>query len=119
MNFAGSQLGDFRHVCAFFSSLEDEYKTTLPFMRDGLAVGERVINFMPVDRTDHEERLRAGGIDVGHARQTNQLEVVKSEDAYLRRDGHFDCEGMLRMVPQLLNSSHDLGFALTRLIAHA
>lgn len=119
INLAGSQLGDFRHVCAFFSSLDDEYKTMLPFMRDGLAAGERLVNFMPEDRPDHEDRLRAGGIDVHHAHQDNQLEVVRSENVYLRKDGHFDGEGMLGAVPALLNKGHALGFALTRLIAHA
>ena len=119
INFAGSQLGDFRHVCAFFSSSDDEYRTMLPFMRDGLAGGERLVNFMPEDRTDHEDRLRAAGIDVDKAQQDKQLEVVKSEDVYLQKDGRFDGEGMLKRVPQFLNGGHDLGFALTRLIAHA
>jgi hypothetical protein len=119
MNFAGSQLGDFRHVCAFFASSDDEYKTTLPFMRDGLAAGDRLVNFMPEDRPDHEDRLRAGGIDVDQAQLDKQLEVVRSEDAYMRRDGEFDGEGMLNKLAELLNKSRDLGFAVTRLIAHA
>jgi hypothetical protein len=119
MNFAGSVLGDFRHVCAFFSSADDEYRTMLPFMRDGLAAGERLVNCVPEDRTDHEDRLRAGGIDVDEARRTHQLETIKSEDAYLQKDGHFDGEAMLRFLPQLLASGRDFGFSTTRLIAHA
>jgi hypothetical protein len=51
MNLAGSVLGDVRHICAFFSSRDDEYHTMLPFMREGLAAGERLVNFMPEDRT--------------------------------------------------------------------
>jgi hypothetical protein len=119
MSFAGSQLRDRRHVCAFFSSADDEYRTTLPFMRDGVDAGERLVNFMPGDRTDHEDRLRAGGIDVDEIQKTHQLDVVKSEDAYLQKNGRFDGDGMLRKVPQLLDQGHDLGFALTRFIAHA
>jgi hypothetical protein len=119
MTLAGSELGDLRHVCAFFSSDDDEYRTMLPFMRDGLAAGQRLVNFMPEDRTDHEDRLRAGGIDVDETRRTHQLEVIRSEDAYLQKDGHFDGEAMLRMVPRVLMSAHDFGFSLTRLIAHA
>jgi hypothetical protein len=119
INLAGSVLGDHRHVCSFFSSQDDEYRTMVPFMREGLAAGERVVNFMPEDRLDHEDRLRAGGIDVDKARKSHQLDVIKSEDAYLQKDGRFDGEAMLRLVPQMLLSGHDFGFALTRLIAHA
>jgi len=119
MHIAGSSLGEFRHVCAFFSTEDEEYRTLLPFMREGLAAEERVVNFMPEDRTDHEDRLRAGGIDVEKARGSHQLEVIKSEDAYLQRDGQFDGEAMLRLVPQLLLSGQDFGYPITRLIAHA
>ena len=119
MYLAGSLLGDFRHVCAFFSSDDDEYRTMLPFMRDGLATGQRVVNFMPEDRTDHEDRLRAGGIDVEDAREKHQLDVIKSEDAYLVKHGHFDGDGMLQRVPLMLESGHDFGFSITRLVAHA
>jgi hypothetical protein len=119
MSFAGSQLGDFRHVCAFFSSANDEYATILPFMRDGIAAGQRLVNFMPLERNDHEDRLRAGGIDVDDATEKHQLDVVRSEDAYLMRNGHFDGDAMLQKVPLLLESGHDYGFSITRLIAHA
>ena len=30
--FAGSQLGEVRHVCAFFNSDDEEYRVLLPFM---------------------------------------------------------------------------------------
>ena len=119
IKFAGSTLGDFHHICAFFSSQDEEYRTTLPFMRDGLAAGDRLVNFVPQDRTDHDDRLRAGGIDVDGSRKTRQLENFKSEDAYIEKNGHFDGESMLRLVPQILTSGRDLGFRMTRLIAHA
>jgi hypothetical protein len=119
IKFAGSTLGDFHHICAFFSSQDEEYRTTLPFMRDGLAAGDRLVNFVPQDRTDHDDRLRAGGIDVDGSRKTRQLEDFKSEDAYIEKNGHFDGESMLRLVPQILTSGRDLGFRMTRLIAHA
>jgi hypothetical protein len=107
IKFAGSTLGDFHHICAFFSSQDEEYRTTLPFMRDGLAAGDRLVNFVPQDRTDHEARLRAGGIDVDGSRRTRQLEDFKSEDAYIEKNGHFDGESMLRLVPQMLTNGRD------------
>ena len=38
--FAGSTLGGYRHVCAFFQLLQEEYTTLLPFVRDGIERGE-------------------------------------------------------------------------------
>jgi hypothetical protein len=38
--FAGSTPGRYRHICAFFSSPQEEYATLLPFVRDGIERGE-------------------------------------------------------------------------------
>jgi hypothetical protein len=119
MTFRGAPVGDYRHVCAFFSSEDDEYRTILPLIQEGLDAGERVINLMPEDRPDHENRLRAAGMNVAAMRESHQLEIIKSEDAYLVRNGRFDGEGMLRLIPLMLLSGHDFGYPLTRLIAHA
>src|SRR5229473_8087322 len=35
ISLAGSQLGQSRHVCAFFNSDEEEYRVLLPFIKDG------------------------------------------------------------------------------------
>ena len=37
-SLAGSQLGEVRHVCAFFNSDEEEYRVLLPFIKDGFRV---------------------------------------------------------------------------------
>src|SRR2546425_846324 len=62
--FAGSMLGTYRHICAFFSSPQEEYDTLLPFVRDGLERGERAFHILPSqNREDHLEHLRSAGID--------------------------------------------------------
>lgn len=38
-SFAGSQLGEARRVCAFFSSDDEEYRVLLPFITDGFECG--------------------------------------------------------------------------------
>ncbi len=38
ISLAGSQLGDVRHVCAFFNNDDEEYRVLLPFIKDGFAV---------------------------------------------------------------------------------
>jgi hypothetical protein len=63
--------------------------------------------------------LRAGGIDVDEARKLHQLEIVKSENVYLLpKEGHFDAEAMLQLVPALLRKGYEFGFRVTRFVAH-
>lgn len=42
--FAGSQLGDVRHVCAFFNNADEEYQVLLPFIKDGFACGDKAVH---------------------------------------------------------------------------
>ena len=82
--FAGSMLGAYRHVCAFFSSPQEEYDTLLPFVRDGLERGERAYHVLPSRyRDEHLERLRSAGIDVAGAQRRRQLEVTTVEETFL------------------------------------
>ena len=117
--FAGSTLGGYRHVCAFFNSLEEEYDTLLPFVRDGLERGERAYHVLPSQyREEHLERLRSAGIDVTAAQRRRQLEVATPQETYLR-GGRFDQDAMLILIQEALANGPTLGFPLTRLIAHA
>src|SRR6266478_3091255 len=117
--FAGSMLGDYRHVCAFFSSREEEYDTLLPFVRDGLERGERAYHVLPSQyREEHLEQLRSAGIDVTAALGRRQLEVATPQETYLR-GGRFNKDAMLAFTQEVLKSGATLGFPLTRLIAHA
>ncbi len=117
--FAGSMLGSYRHVCAFFSSRQEEYDTLLPFVRDGLERGERAFHILPSqNREDHLEQLRSAGIDVTAAQRRRQLEVATSQETYLR-GGRFNKDAMLAMVQEVLKTGATLGFPLTRMIGHA
>jgi hypothetical protein len=57
IEFAGSSLGKYRHVCAFFTSPKEEYESLLPFVRAGLEHGERTLVFQP--RDSDEKRSQA------------------------------------------------------------
>jgi hypothetical protein len=118
IELAGCPLGDCRHVCAFFVTAADEYRTMTPFVLAGLEHGERSVNVVPRARADHVGRLRASGIDVESALARRQLEVLYSEDTYTR-DGRFDQDRMLALLPDLLDEGRRLGYAKTRLVAHA
>jgi hypothetical protein len=117
--FAGSTLCGYRHVCAFFSSPQEEYATLLPFVRDGIERGQRAYHVLPAQyRHEHFDQLRGAGIDVTAAQQSRQLEVATPEEVYLR-GGHFNKDAMLTFIQEVLKTSITLGFPLTRLIAHA
>jgi hypothetical protein len=117
--FGRSQLLGYRHVCAFFSAPEEEYKTLLPFVCDGLTRGERAYHVLPAKyREEHLEQLRNSGVDVADAQRRRQLEIAVPEDTYLR-GGRFDKDAMLELIQEALGTGRRLGFPLTRLVAHA
>jgi hypothetical protein len=112
-------LREHRHVCAFFSSADEEYETLLPFICDGLKGGERAYHVLPAKHHgQHLEQLREAGIDVAALQQSRQLEVARPEDTYLR-GGRFDKHAMLALIQDALKAGPAVGFPLTRLVAHA
>jgi hypothetical protein len=119
IQLGGSVLGAYRHVCAFFSSPQEEYDTLLPFVRDGLERGERAYHVLPSKyREEHLEQLRSAGIDVTGALGRRQLEVATPQETYLR-GGRFNKEATLALIQEALKTGATLGFPRTRLIAHA
>jgi hypothetical protein len=113
--FAGSQLDETRHVCAFFNSDEEEYRVLLPFMKDGFQCGHKAIHVVnPQQRADHLQRLAAVGIDAAAAEQSGQLEVRINTDVYLP-DGRFDQDRMIAVFEQLASGNAQGGFPLSRI----
>ena len=95
ISFAGSQLGEVRHVCAFFNSDEEEYRVLLPFIKEGFERGDKAVHVVnPDQHHDHLQRLTAVGIDPAAAQQSGQLELRTNTETYLR-DGRFDQDRML------------------------
>ena len=118
IRIAGTPLGDHCHICAFFHSADDEYRALLPFIKEGLARGEKAFHVVDPDlREDHLRHLTSAGIDTGEAEQSGQLELRNWQDAYLR-DGHFDQNRMLALLQGTLDGAKKQGFPLTRLVAH-
>lgn len=118
IHFAGMTLGQHRHVCGFFHSSDEEYSILLPFIKEGIQRGEKAFHITdPRLRGDHKERLETVGIDVEATERNGQLEIRNWEDAYLR-GGRFDQDAMLELIEDVLTSSKQQGYPLTRLVAH-
>jgi hypothetical protein len=112
--FAGSQLDDTRHVCAFFNNDEEEYRILLPFIADGFQCGHKAIHVVnPDQRQDHLQRLTQAGIDPTAALQNGQLELHTNTETYLP-DGHFDVDHMISTFEQLA-SGNAREFPLSRI----
>ena len=118
INFAGSELGAHRHICAFFRSPEEEYHLLLPFIKEGLERGEKAFHVIdPKRRDDHLWRLNSAGINVSEAEKSGQFELCNWEQMYLR-EGCFDQERMLALWRDVFAAAGQCGFPRTRLIAH-
>ena len=90
IQFAGSQLDEARHVCAFFNSADEEYRTLLPFIKDGFECGDKAIHVVSPNRhEDHLHRLSEAGIDIATAQLDGQFDLQNNTEAYLQ-DGRFD-----------------------------
>jgi hypothetical protein len=106
------------HVCAFFDSTRQEDATMIPFLRDGLAQGERGFCIVdPEGIAGYERRLDSAGVPVDKAKNGGQLEIRSWNDAYLR-EGHFDQNAMLALIESVLKEGKASGFPRTRLLAH-
>ncbi|MFZ1990685.1 MAG: MEDS domain-containing protein [Alphaproteobacteria bacterium] len=116
IQFAGSQLDETRHVCAFFNSADEEYRVLLPFIKDGFDCGDKAIHVVsPTRREDHLQRLFEAGIDTAEARLSGQFDLQNNTEAYLR-DGCFDPDRMLQLFEQLGSSNQNGRFPLSRIV---
>src|SRR6266851_2245593 len=116
ISLAGSQLGEVRHVCAFFNSDDEEYRVLLPFIKDGFECGDKAVHVVnPDQRRDHLQRLAAVGINATAAQQSGQLELRTNTETYLR-DGRFDQDRMLEAFEQMASSNAKGGFPLSRIV---
>ncbi|HEY3717508.1 MAG TPA: MEDS domain-containing protein [Jatrophihabitantaceae bacterium] len=117
LRIAPSALGDNRHVCAFFNSLDEQYSVLSRFVREGFDIGDRAFHLVdPERREEHLRRLADDGIQVDDAMQSGQLEVQPWQDGPLRGD-RFDQDAWVDGFEQVLQSGHATGYARTRFLS--
>jgi hypothetical protein len=98
VNLAGATLSCRCHVCAFFSSREEEYEIMIPFLKEGLAAGDKTVKILDKrQRAERLERLTEGGVDAEAAERSGQLELLPWEEAHLR-EGRFDQDAMMGLL---------------------
>lgn len=118
ITLGGRAMGPIRHICAFFHTKEEEYRTLRDFIVEGLARGEKAFHVVDARRREaHLDFLRGIGLDTTAALARGQLEVRGWEQAYLR-DGYFDQNRMLALIEEALSNAAAQGYPLTRLVAN-
>lgn len=117
-SLGGKPLGDYHHVCAFFSSREEEYAVLGPFFKEGLDRGEKCVHIVdPALIPDHLKRLGAAGIETDRCSQCGQLEVLSWDDAYLS-DGTFEQERMLGAINGVIAAGKEGGYPKMRIMGN-
>jgi hypothetical protein len=117
IRLAGRNLGQTRHICAFFHSKAEADAVLMPFFSEGIARGEKL--FHVVDSRQRDEHLCAckrHGIDVDATERSGQLEVRTWEDAYLK-DGYFDGDRMIQALTDVLEGAREQ-YGLARLMGN-
>jgi hypothetical protein len=115
---AGTRLDPYYHVCAFFSSREEEYEVLSPFFKEGLDGGEKAIHIVnPALVQDHLRRLAARGIDTAKCVACDQLQVLPWDQAYLA-NGEFDQDRMLETVQAAFDKGRADGFPRLRIMGN-
>ncbi len=84
--FAGCELAESRHVCAFFNSDEEAYQVLLPFIADGFRCNHKAVHIVnPGEGCAHRKRLAAAGIDLKEAELVGQFDLRINTEAYLQQ----------------------------------
>lgn len=102
------------HICAFFDSRDEQYAVILPYIKDGLDNKDKVINILESDgHTAHCDCLSHAGIAVEEHLASGHLDVLASEDTYLK-GGSFAAEKMLNMLEDALIQAANEGHTSVR-----
>ncbi|WP_294957795.1 MEDS domain-containing protein [uncultured Flavobacterium sp.] len=102
------------HICGFFDSREQQYEVIIPYIMEGLKANDKVINILEGNRHgEHCRCLADNGISIADKLLTGQLEVLASENSYIK-DGEFAAEKMYKMLEQTLLSASRAGYDSVR-----
>lgn len=111
---AMEKLGVHDHLCLIYESREEQFAAVIPFMRIGLARGEKCL-YVVDDNTAAMviNGMRAAGMEVESALAAGKLLIISKQDVYLKQ-GYFDPEWMIGFLKQATDEAMAAGFAALR-----
>ncbi len=102
------------HICAFFDSREEQYEILLPWIKEGLANKDEVLNILETNlHFDHCSRLSKENIPVQESLKNGQLKIASTEDTYLQ-GGAFAVDRMFHIVEQALIDAQNGPYSMFR-----
>ncbi len=103
------------HICVLYNTEDEQVAVAASYVADGLRQGERCLyaSDSPASLERFRLALAAEGIDGADAEARTALFVVTKDEAHLA-DGRFDCERMLRMLNEGVESALNAGFVRFR-----
>ena len=105
IHICGEEIPHAGHICAFFDSRAEKYRVLAPFLAEGIAQGDRIINVVDADiRDDHVRTLAAADVPVTSAIKRGQYQLLTAEETYLR-EGTINLDDMLRLLREALDSA--------------
>ena len=117
VRLAGRTLAEHRHICAFFNSREEQNRVLMPFLKEGIERGQKILRIMdPHLRDEYLSAYSAGGIDVQAAEQNGQLDIRHWHNTYLQA-GYFDGDRMIRLLEEGLEENRKK-YGLTRAVGN-
>jgi signal transduction histidine kinase/ActR/RegA family two-component response regulator len=98
------------HLCLIYDRAAEQMAALIPFLKRGLAAGERCLYLADDATTDlAEQALASEGIDVARERERGALVLLTRRDAFLR-EGRFDPGAMTDLLRQAEQEALDDGF---------
>ena len=105
IRLCGEEIPHAGHVCAFFDSRAQKYEVLAPYLADGIAIGDRIINVVDAaEREDHLRALSAADVPVQKAIDRGQFQLMTAEETYLK-DGAVKLDGMLELLRGALEAA--------------
>lgn len=102
------------HICGFFDSREQQYEVIIPYIMEGLEANDKVINILEGNRHgEHCRCLADNGISIAQKLSSGQLEVLASENTYIK-DNEFAADKMYKTLEQTLLSASRAGYDSVR-----
>jgi len=98
------------HLCLIYDRAAEQMAALIPFLKRGLAAGERCLYLADDATTDLAgQALASEGIDVARERERGALVLLTRRDAFLR-EGRFDPGAMTDLLRQAEQEALDDGF---------
>lgn len=117
LRIAPNALGAFRHVCAFFNSIDEQHRVLHSFIKDGFDQGDKAFHLVDPERQeDHLTRLADAGIDVERPSTPVNSRCIRGKRARFAEIGSTRTRG-LRRSSECSSPGPAAGYAQTRFLA--